>query len=165
MAEIRNTISSGGRRVPLSPSEELALAKTIATKAHAGGKLGEPYIRHWERVSDAVKSDQAKAVALLHEVIEKALGWTPERLRDCGFSPEVVAAVKTLTWRLDETKDACAVRASANPLSLEVKLADLRDNLAQVGEKGKSGAEYRHRLRLLENAASHVSLRSDPRRR
>lgn len=124
----------------LSASEELNLARSVAVKAHAGqtDKAGEPYIRHCERVCDAVAGHKAKAVALLHDVLEKGPGWTSARLLECGFSPQVVAAVENLTQRLDETKDALTIRAATHPLSLAVKLADLKDNLAQVEAQGKA---------------------------
>lgn len=139
----------------LSPSEECAWAREVAAHAHAGqrDKAGEPFFRHCQRVADAVEGDKTKTVAFLHDILEKSPGWTSERLLECGFSPEVVAAVKILTRRPGETKDALTVRAAANPLSLEVKRADLRDNLAQLEGKGRSGAEYKRRLYLLEEAA------------
>lgn len=66
-------------------------------QAHVGqhDKAGEPYIRHCQRVADAVAGDKAKTVAWLHDVLEKGPGWTVERLLGSGFSPEVVAASKT----------------------------------------------------------------------
>ncbi|MGO4656462.1 HD domain-containing protein [Ensifer sp. 2YAB10] len=142
--------------VLLSPPEERAWAREVAVHAHAGqrDKAGEPYVRHCQRVADAVEGDKAKTVAFLHDVLEKAPGWTAERLLDSGFSPEVVAAVECLTRRPGETKDALTIRAAASELTLKVKRADLGDNLAQLERLGKSGAEYRRRLHLLDEAVS-----------
>ncbi|WP_353615042.1 hypothetical protein [Sinorhizobium sp. NFACC03] len=46
------------------------------------------------------------------------------------------------------------IRAAANLLTREVKRADLGDNLVQLERQGKSGAEYRRRLHLLEEVVS-----------
>jgi len=156
MADTRDRRSLWCSPVLLSASEEHAWAREVAVHAHAGqrDKAGEPYIRHCQRVADAVQGDKAKTVAFLHDVLEKSPGWTAERLLDSGFSPEVVAAVECLTRRPGETKDALTIRAAANLLTHEVKRADLGDNLAQLERQGKSGAEYRRRLHLLEEVVS-----------
>ncbi|WP_065372955.1 HD domain-containing protein [Ensifer adhaerens] len=156
MADTRDRRSLWRSPVLLSAPEEHAWAREVAVHAHAGqrDKAGEPYIRHCQRVADAVQGDKAKTVAFLHDVLEKSPGWTAERLLDSGFSPEVVAAVENLTRRPGETKDALTIRAAANLLTREVKRADLGDNLAQLERQGKSGAEYRRRLHLLEEVVS-----------
>lgn len=156
MGDTRDRRSLWRSPVLLSAPEEHAWAREVAVHAHAGqrDKAGEPYIRHCQRVADAVQGDKAKTVAFLHDVLEKSPGWTAERLLDSGFSPEVVAAVECLTQRPGETKDALTIRAAANRLTLEVKRADLGDNLAQIEGQGKSGAEYRRRLHLLEEVVS-----------
>ncbi len=160
MADTRDRRSLWRSPVLLSASEEHAWAREVAVHAHAGqrDKAGEPYIRHCQRVADAIQGDKAKTVAFLHDVLEKSPGWTAERLLDSGFSPEVVSAVESLTRRPGETKDALTIRATANPLSLEVKRADLNDNLAQLERQGKSGAEYGRRLHLLEEMVSKNTL-------
>lgn len=141
----------------LSASEERVWAREVALHAHAGqlDKAGEPYIRHCQRVAEAVDGDKAKSVAFLHDVVEKAPGWTSERLLDSGFSPEVVAAVESLTHRTGETKDALTIRAASNALAAVVKRADLLDNLSQVERQGKDGTQYRRRLVLLDAAAAY----------
>lgn len=156
MADTRDRRSLWRSPVLLSAPEEHAWAREVAVHAHAGqrDKAGEPYIRHCQRVADAVQGDKTKTVAFLHDVLEKSPGWTAERLLDSGFSPEVVAAVECLTQRPGETKDALTIRAAANLLTREVKRADLGDNLAQLERQGKSGAEYRRRLHLLEEVGS-----------
>ena len=160
MADTRDRRSLWRSPVLLSAPEEHAWAREVAVHAHAGqrDKAGEPYIRHCQRVADAVQGDKAKTVAFLHDVLEKSPGWTAERLLDAGFSPEVVAAVESLTRRPGETKDALTIRAAANPLSLEVKRADLDDNLAQLERQGKNGAEYGRRLHLLEEIVRQDTL-------
>lgn len=128
----------------------------MALHAHAGqlDKAGEPYIRHCQRVAEAVEGDKAKTVAFLHDIVEKAPDWTLERLLVSGFSPDVVAAVESLTHRPGETKDALTIRAAANALGAVVKRADLQDNLTQVERQGGDVAQYRRRLLLLDVAAN-----------
>jgi hypothetical protein len=157
MADIREKRTLWRSPVALSESEQRVWAKEVALHAHAGqlDKAGEPYIRHCQRVAGAVEGDKAKTVALLHDVVEKAPGWTFERLLDAGFSQDVVAAVESLTHRPGETKDALTIRAAANALGAVVKRADLQDNLAQVEGQGRDVAQYRRRLLLLDVAATN----------
>ena len=48
----------------------------------------------------------------LHDVVEKAPGWTLDRLREEGFSSTIVDAVDALTRRLDEAEDDFIRRVS-----------------------------------------------------
>lgn len=151
--------------VPPSETEECSWAREVAAHAHAGqrDKAGEPYFDHVQRVADAVAGEKAKTVAYLHDVLEKAPGWTLERLREVGFSAEVISAVRALTLQAGETKDALTLRATSTPLSLAVKRADLQDNLRQLEGKGESGAEYRRRLYLLDQASRGQAAPPEPR--
>jgi (p)ppGpp synthase/HD superfamily hydrolase len=113
------------------------LAETIAfmRAAHTGqlDKLGAPYWKHPMRVM-AHLSDlaplEAKLVALLHDVIEDTIV-TPADLCAAGYSSAVVDAVVELTRKPGEPYDAYIERlaASGNELAIQVKLADLADNL------------------------------------
>ncbi|WP_327327460.1 HD domain-containing protein [Ensifer adhaerens] len=166
MTDTRDSrLSSWRSPDPLSPAEECAWAREVAAHAHAGqrDKAGEPYFSHCQRVADAVVGEKAKTVAFLHDVVEKSPGWTLERLKDVGFSPEVIIAVQALTRQPGETKDALTLRAVPNPLSVVVKRADLQDNLAQVKRLGRSDAEYRRRLNLLDQALQENIALHDPR--
>ena len=66
-------------------------AYEIAKRAHLGqiDKAGEDYIKHPEKVASFVNSDEEKAVAYLHDVIEDT-ELTLEDLREYGFSEEVL---------------------------------------------------------------------------
>ncbi|MEF2553183.1 HD domain-containing protein [Aurantimonas sp. A2-1-M11] len=105
-------------------------ARAIAESAHAGqiDKAGAPYIAHPVRVCDAVHGREAKIVALLHDVVEDSDDWTLARLRDEGFSRQIVDAVDALTHREGEDYFDAVRRARANELARTVKLADLADN-------------------------------------
>ena len=104
-------------------------ARAIAESAHAGqvDKAGADYITHPLRVCDSVTGEEARIVALLHDVVEDS-DWTLEGLREEGFSDAVVAAVDALTHREDEDYFDAVRRARDNELARAVKLADLADN-------------------------------------
>jgi (p)ppGpp synthase/HD superfamily hydrolase len=111
----------------------LERAKAIATEAHAGqvDKAGVPYISHPLRVMQAQDSEEARIVGVLHDVVEDCLdkGWTIERLRDEGFSPTVLEALRLVTKIEGEDYDDFVRRAAGNPISRAVKIADLQDNM------------------------------------
>ncbi|MGO4839317.1 HD domain-containing protein, partial [Rhizobiaceae sp. 2RAB30] len=106
-------------------------ALAIAEAAHRGrkDKLGRPYIEHCQRVAEAVDTLDEKIVAYLHDVPEKAEGWTVQRRAAEGFSASIVAAVDAMTRRAGEDDAAFVRRAATNRLARKVKRADLEDNL------------------------------------
>jgi hypothetical protein len=108
----------------------LEKAIAIAVEAHAGqaDKAGQPYILHPLRVMMRCGSDDAKTVAVLHDVVEDT-GMTLDALRQAGFSDAIVEAVDGMTKRQDESYEDFVRRAGSNPLSREVKIADISDNL------------------------------------
>jgi (p)ppGpp synthase/HD superfamily hydrolase len=108
----------------------LERAIAIAAEAHAGqvDKAGAPYVLHPLRMMLAVATPQERIVAVLHDVCEDCPGWSFERLREEGFSPEIVAALDSVTKREGEAYPDFVRRAAANPIGRSVKLADLRDN-------------------------------------
>ncbi|MES2261658.1 MAG: GTP pyrophosphokinase [Pseudomonadota bacterium] len=111
----------------------LERAAEIAQEVHGHqvDKGGAPYIGHPLRVAGACLSEEAKMVAMLHDVVEDgaAQGWSFARLRDEGFNEAVLAALDSVTRRPDETYEAFVLRAAGNPLGREVKLADIADNM------------------------------------
>ncbi|RUU13798.1 HD domain-containing protein [Mesorhizobium sp. USDA-HM6] len=127
-------------------------AAKIAEQAHAGqtDKTGQPYIEHCRRVADAVETIDQKAVAYLHDVLEKGDGWNRGRLERMGFGPSIVSAVDALTRRSEEDDLAFVRRAASNPLALPVKRADLVDNLRQARQTGAAASKYEKGLRVLD---------------
>ncbi len=116
-----------------SPTLEDAIA--LARTAHAGqfDKAGADYISHPLRVMEAVDGDDAKMVAVLHDVIEDT-PVTVEKLREAGYPDHVIEAIEGVTKRPeeeggDEAYQRFIERAAQNPLSRQVKIADLRDNM------------------------------------
>lgn len=108
----------------------LERAIEIAARLHAGqaDKGGAPYILHPLRVMFRVASAEARAVAVLHDVIEDC-GVTAADLRAEGFSAEIVESVVTLTRKDGESYDEFITRVARNPLAREVKIADLTENM------------------------------------
>ena len=104
-------------------------AYEIAKKAHLGqiDKAGEDYIKHPEKVASFVNSDEEKAVAYLHDVIEDT-ELTLEDLREYGFSEEVLEAVDVITKKKGQDYQTYLNSVKENKLARMVKLADLRHN-------------------------------------
>ena len=116
-------------------------AYEIAKRAHLGqvDKAGEDYIKHPQKVASFVKSDEEKAVAYLHDVIEDT-ELTLEDLHEYEFSKEVIEAVDIITKKKGEDYQSYLNSVKKNKLARAVKLADLRHNsdltrLIKVTEK------------------------------
>lgn len=116
-------------------------ALQIAVRAHAGqqDKSGAAYIFHPLRVMARCRSDDARIVGLLHDVVEDTTV-TFDELQAEGFSARVLAALRLLTHRGDVPYEDYVEAISTDPLATEVKLADLEDNcdlrrLRQVDER------------------------------
>lgn len=112
---------------------DIELAKEIAHRAHDGQtrRNGEPYINHVARVVLQLEmkeaGDDTVAAAWLHDVVE-----------DCGedygillelFPKEIGIAVFRLTRYKGFPYDLYIEDVKKNPISTEIKLADLADNL------------------------------------
>ncbi|MHA3042469.1 GTP pyrophosphokinase [Streptococcus sp. 517s] len=109
------------------PMFELALS--IATEAHRGqfDKAGIDYIEHPIFVASQVDSEEEKAVALLHDVIEDS-PFTAEELLLAGLPETVVAAVQILSKKKGQDYQTYLENVKSNPLARAVKLADLKHN-------------------------------------
>ena len=109
----------------------LSRAIVIAANAHAGqvDKAGQPYILHPLRVMLAQETDEARIVAVLHDVVEDCPDWSLARLAEDGFPFAAVSGVDAVTRRSGEEYTAYVRRAGAHVLGRPVKIADLRDNL------------------------------------
>jgi len=97
-----------------------------------------------------VATEEEQIVAYLHDIPEKASGWTLDRLRQEGFSSAVIAAVDAMTKRVGEDDDDFVRRAIANPIARAVKKADLEDNLVQAEEAGLETAKYLRGLEIIQ---------------
>jgi (p)ppGpp synthase/HD superfamily hydrolase len=104
-------------------------ALQIAVQAHAGqqDKEGRPYITHQLRLMAAMADDEARIVAVLHDVIEDT-ATTLDDLHRAGFSAAILEAVALVTHRKEEPYAEYVIRCRGNSIARAVKLADLTDN-------------------------------------
>ena len=136
----------------------LERAIVIAAEGHAGmtDKAGAPYILHPLRVMLAMTSRNDQIVGVLHDVVEDCRGWTLDKIRDEGFSAEVVEALDSVTQREGEDYFSFVRRAAANPIGRRVKMADLKDNsdLTRIREPQQRDLDriekYRDAINIIE---------------
>ena len=133
------------------------LALSIARKAHEGqlDKAGVDYIEHPIYVASQVDTEEEKAVALLHDVIEDSLV-SAEGLLQAGLPETVVTAVQVLTKKKEQDYQTYLETVKKNPLARVVKLADLKHNsdlsrLSSITEKD------RERLKKYKKAIDFLS--------
>lgn len=96
-------------------------AIAIAALAHKGqsDKAGDPYILHPLRMMMRMVDEDARIVAVLHDVVEDSSNedkWDSERLRMTGFSEAVIEAVDCVTKRNGESYEDFVDRAASNPI-------------------------------------------------
>lgn len=134
--------------------EELAFE--IAKEAHAGqtDKAGLDYILHPQQVAATVATDEEKAVALLHDIIEDT-DVTASELLAKGLPIAVVEAVEALTKKKNQNYSDYLANVKKNGLATTVKLADLKHNsdlsrLEKITKKDRDRAEkYRKAIEYL----------------
>ena len=104
-------------------------AHEVAKKAHFGqiDRAGIDYIKHPETVASFVATDEEKAVAYLHDVIEDT-SLTLLDLKKEGFSKNIIEAVDILTKKKGQDYQSYLNLVKKNELARVVKLADLRHN-------------------------------------
>ncbi|HEU5582068.1 TPA: GTP pyrophosphokinase [Streptococcus pneumoniae] len=104
-------------------------AHNIAKMAHFGqvDRAGVDYIKHPEAVASFVVTDEEKAVAYLHDVIEDT-SLTLLDLKKEGFSKNIIEAVDILTKKKGQDYQSYLNLVKTNELARVVKLADLRHN-------------------------------------
>ena len=133
------------------------IALAIAKKAHAGqvDKAGVDYMQHPLYVANQVKTEQEKAVALLHDVIEDS-DVTADDLLASGLSNEVVAAVQILTKKKGQSYQEYLEKVKSNNLARIVKLADLKHNSDLSRLKSVTNTDY-ERVKKYKNAIHYLS--------
>ena len=114
--------------------QEYEAALAFAVAAHAGqrDKNGQPFINHPMRVDASFRDPLLATIAILHDVIED----TSTSLNTVGvrWGRQVAEAVDALSRREGEVYTDYIERVSAHPLAVEVKRADIGDNLARIDE-------------------------------
>jgi (p)ppGpp synthase/HD superfamily hydrolase len=113
-----------------TPEKQLEAAIALAVTYHAGqvDKNGLPYILHLIAVMSQMESIVGKTIAVMHDLVEDT-GITIERLKQLGFSDEVVLAVDHLTMREGEAYAEFIQRCAHNHFARNVKICDLRHNM------------------------------------
>lgn len=115
----------------------LRRAVEVAVGAHEGqaDKNGVPYICHPIMVAlYANASPIVRAVALLHDVLEDS-SVTMEDLVKLSFPTEVIEALRVLTRPKEDHRYTDYIRSiieSKNAVAIQVKIADLTDNLSKT---------------------------------
>lgn len=127
------------------------LALVVATKAHKGQFRHDgvtPYIEHPKAVASMVTTDEEKAVALLHDVVEDtdisfdflALNYT--------FPTEVLNAVDVLTHKPKQSYEDYLRRVVTSEIATRVKIADMFHNLSDA-PRAKQKQKYLKGLKIL----------------
>lgn len=132
-------------------------ALKIATQAHKGQKdlAGVDYIKHPKKVASFLNSDEEKAVAYLHDVLEDTY-ITEKDLLQMGIPNDIIIAVKVLTKEKCEPYTKYIERIKENKLACKVKIADLKHNmdLSRIPKPSKIDYErlkkYKRALTFLE---------------
>jgi hypothetical protein len=148
------------------PIPTVADAIALAAEKHrnAFDKGGAPYILHPLRVMLAMSTDEARRVAVLHDVIEDT-DTKPAELRRLGYPPREVRALLALTKRSREHNDYAAFieRVRKNSLAAVVKRADLEDNMdvRRLAAFGDADAERMARYLAAWKRLSSEHVRGD----
>jgi (p)ppGpp synthase/HD superfamily hydrolase len=123
----------------------------LASKAHAADYDldGNPTILHPLAVGMMGKNDTERIVGFLHDVVEDTK-YTFEDLEAEGFSEEVISTLRLLTHDkhtpyMEYVENICK---SGNQAAINVKMNDLRHNLARGKEGGHTRCVEKHTAAL-----------------
>lgn len=116
---------------PAAPTVEDAIA--LAARAHRGQRYpspeAEPYIFHPLRVMLSLLGPLDQMAAVLHDAVEDT-DLELHDLAEAGYPAALVAGIDGLTHRTNESYEDYIERVAANDVARRVKIADLRENLA-----------------------------------
>ena len=118
-------------------------------------KPGIDYIQHPLYVASQVTTEQEKAAAILHDVIEDS-DVTAADLLAYGLSNEVVTAIQILTKKKGQSYQEYLEKVKSNNLARVVKLADLKHNSDLSRLKSVSDTD-RERVKKYKNAIRYLS--------
>ena len=104
-------------------------AMSIAYDAHHGqqDKSGVPYVFHPLHLAEQMDDEISCCAALLHDVVEDTDITLEQLAKD--FPPQVVEAVRLLTYDPDTDYYNYVRAIKGNPIAVKVKLADLAHNM------------------------------------
>lgn len=129
----------------------------MAARAHRGQRYSspeaEPFVFHPLRVMLSLANTAEQIAAVLHDAVEDT-DLEFRDLADAGYSAQIVAAVDSLTHRAEESYEDYIKRVAANEIARRVKVADLRENLANnlrlPGEPGNADRIARYERALAQ---------------
>ena len=106
--------------------EFYAKAFSIALDAYANkyDMGGDKYINHCLIIIDFFNIFEERIVALLHNVVQDS-DWTLQKIKDEGFSDEIIEAIDSITIRESEDYYDFIDRVKMNKIGFRVKLGDL----------------------------------------
>jgi (p)ppGpp synthase/HD superfamily hydrolase len=139
------------------PTLEEAIELSLSVHRGQTDKAGKPYILHPLRVMLQMTTEIEQITAVLHDALEDS-SLTINDLKSKGYSDDILSALKCLTRRSDKSYDVYIDRVKTNPLSIRVKLADLKDNLNlsritnPTSKDHARQAKYQKALTILEQA-------------
>ena len=109
--------------------ERIEEARRLAMEFHDGqvDKAGVEYIKHPDYVAEHVETDAEKIVAYLHDILEDTE--CPRATIKKMFGDEILEAVIAMTHIKGEDYFDYVRRAAQNPISRNVKKADLTHNM------------------------------------
>jgi (p)ppGpp synthase/HD superfamily hydrolase len=136
----------------------LEIALKLALNAHSGqtDKAGRPYILHPLRIMHQMDTDEERAVALLHDVIEDSK-YSSEDLIQQGIPENIVNTVLVLSKDKNDNYDVFIKKISKHKLAVKIKKADIIDNmdllrLQSINSKELKRIEKYHRAwKMLNN--------------
>lgn len=146
--------------MPHDPHDFQMFVKAVnyATEKHYGQKRldGRPYITHPLAVCEQVEGIKERIVAVLHDVLEDTDATVQDLYRN--FGAEIALAVLFLTKDENEPYENYITRLklAKNPLSIAVKIADLRNNLHTIenipdlDKRKRLKERYERALKVLE---------------
>lgn len=146
----------------INHSPQLRKAYDLAEKAHEGQRrqiIDEPYITHPKRVAFSVYRSmgldtKAICAALLHDVVEDTSVTEGDIAREIGL--DVAVLVSILTHEKDEDYFDYIRRVLKDPISCEIKRADVLDNMATLKMNGgKRWEKYTKTLMMLSDSRKY----------
>ena len=133
------------------PTLNDAIALAISEHRGQRDKIGKPYIFHPLRVMQHMDTDKEKIVAVLHDVVEDT-SITLDDLLSKGYSNEIVDAIDCLSKRGSEEYFDYIERVKKSPMAIQVKLADLQDNMDPNRIPDESEQAKKERLAVYKKA-------------
>jgi hypothetical protein len=109
--------------------DAIALASRVHREQRYPSLEAEPYIFHPLRIMLSLADPADQIAAVLHDTIEDT-DLELQDLEEAGYPPHIVTAVDTLTHRAEDSYEDYIDRVAANEIARRVKVADLRENLA-----------------------------------